>query len=89
VPRIDLSRQAARFVEKLRGKHRRQVVDKLLALARDPRPPDSRPLRGHPMLRADIGEYRIVYEVERDTVRVLVIGKRDDDEVYRILGRKR
>lgn len=40
------------------------------------------------MLRVDIGEYRIVYEVERDTVRVLVIGKRNDDEGYRILGRK-
>jgi mRNA-degrading endonuclease RelE of RelBE toxin-antitoxin system len=33
----------------------------------DPFPPDSRRLVGFPYHRADIGEYRIVYRVDKDT----------------------
>ncbi|MBM3584797.1 MAG: type II toxin-antitoxin system RelE/ParE family toxin [Alphaproteobacteria bacterium] len=87
--RIDLSRQAARVVEKLPPKHRRQVIGKITELARDPNPPDARALKGFSLMRADVGEYRIVYDVVDETVRVQVVGKRNDDEVYRILDRKR
>ncbi len=38
--------------------------------------------------RADIGEYRIVYRVEGDTLYLTVIGKRNDSSVYRIVARK-
>ena len=50
----------------------------------DPEPPDSS-LIGYPYRRADIGEYRIVYRVEGDCLKVALIGKRNDDEVYRQL----
>ena len=40
------------------------------------------------MLRVDSGEYRIVYTVTEDTLRVVLIGKRNDDEVYRRLERR-
>ena len=51
----------------------------------DPEPPDSSPLVGYPYRRADIGEYRIVYRVEEDCLKVALTGKRNDDEVYRQL----
>jgi mRNA-degrading endonuclease RelE of RelBE toxin-antitoxin system len=38
--------------------------------------------------RNDVGEYRIVYDVQGDTLRVLVVGKRNDDAVYKALKRK-
>jgi len=31
----------------------------------------------------DIGEYRIVYRIEDDTVGICLIGKRNDSEVYK------
>ena len=33
--------------------------------------------------RVDVGEYRIVYDLPEDMVRVLLIGKRNDDAVYK------
>jgi mRNA interferase RelE/StbE len=38
-------------------------------------------------MRTDSGEYRIIYRVEEDELHVALIGKRNDDEVYRLLRR--
>jgi mRNA interferase RelE/StbE len=45
-------------------------------------------MRGYPFHRVDIGEYRIVYAWDDKTVDVFLIGKRNDDEVYKRLKRK-
>lgn len=49
----------------------------------NPRPADSRTLAGYPFLRADIGEYRIIYRVEGNCLKVALVDKRNDDEVYK------
>jgi len=36
-------------------------------------------------LRADVGEFRIVYLVETDTIKIVLIGKRNDSEIYKML----
>lgn len=54
----------------------------------NPNQHDVRPLVGYPLLRADIGEYRIIFDVEGDQLNVFLIGNRNDDEVYRALKRK-
>lgn len=82
---LDISRRAVRFLDQLPPKQFRQVVSKVLSLLDDPEPQDSQRLIGYPWRRADIGEYRIVYRVESDVCKVAVIGKRNDDEVYREL----
>ncbi len=78
-----VSRQAYAFLDNLPPKQFRQVVRKVLALLEDPRPHDTRQLKGYPFLRNDGGEYRIVYDLEGDTLRLLLVGKRNDDEIYR------
>jgi mRNA interferase RelE/StbE len=85
VLRLDLSRRAARFLDGLPARQFRQVMKKVIALMVDPEPHDSEPLRGYPYRRADVGEYRIVYDVAGYTLQMLIIGKRNDDEVYRQL----
>jgi mRNA interferase RelE/StbE len=87
--RIDLHKPAARFLERLPPKHRRQLSVKIHQLAADPDPPDAKQLKGfdYPYLRATAGEYRIIYGVENDILHVFIIGKRNDDEVYRRLRR--
>ena len=83
--KLDITKQVLKFFRPLPAKQYRQVFNKVLALMEDPEPPDSSPLIGYPYRRADIGEYRIVYRVEEDCLKVALIGKRNDDEVYRQL----
>ena len=85
--RPKLEPSARKFVEKRPPKHRGQIVRKIAALCENPLPPDSKKLAGYSLYRADIGEYRITYRVEDSVLHVYVIGKRNDDEVYKQLKR--
>ena len=86
--RIDLTRQAEKFLRRVPPKHGRQLALKIQALASDPQPPDSKLLKGYPYWRADSGEYRIIYQYDEATLLVYAVGKRNDDEVYRQLDRR-
>lgn len=81
------TKDAAKFLEALPPKQFRQIWLKVLSLLREPFPNDSSQLSGHPYHRADIGEYRIIYDVREDTLRIILIGKRNGDEVYAQLRR--
>jgi len=84
---LDLTHQAKDFLDQLDPKRFRQIVKKIFSLMENPRPADSRPLPGYPFFRADIGEYRIIYRVEGSCLKVALVDKRNDDEVYKKLGR--
>ena len=88
--RLRLSKDSADFIVGRPLKHQRQIVAKIQTLRDDPMPADSKELKGgnRNYMRADIGEYRIIYKVEDDILLVAIIGKRNDDEVYRRLARK-
>lgn len=87
--KINLSKQAEKFLKKAHPKHAKQIVRKLLDLQQYPFPHDSIQLKGQRSVlhRADIGEYRVIYFVEEDTVFITIIGKRNDGEVYKLLSR--
>ena len=76
-----VSKKAQKFLDDLPPKQFRQIVRKVFALLENPRPHDSEELRGYPFLRNDVGEYRIIYDVQGDTLRVIIVGKRNDEEV--------
>ena len=88
--KLILSKQAGRFVQKLPPKQYKQVVQSTLSLLNNPEPHDSKQLKGSEQgnRRVDIGEYRVVYRLDDDELKVLVIGKRNDDHVYKILKRQ-
>jgi mRNA interferase RelE/StbE len=83
--KLQISKDSGKFLDTLPPKQFRQIVKKVFLLLENPRPNDSKELKGYPFLRCDIGEYRIVYDVAEDTLRVIIVGKRNDDEVYRAL----
>ena len=87
--KLALSRAALRYVQTLDPRQYRQVVGTVFRLLQDPAPHDSQPLSGYPYRRVDIGEYRIIYRVEGEVLNVFLIGKRNDDEIYRDMRRLR
>ena len=86
---VNLSRQASKFLKKLPAKQARQIATKIMELRANPNVHDSIQLKGYPEYRrTDIGEYRIIYNVDNDILNIFVIGKRNDDEVYKIFQQK-
>ncbi|MEQ8754395.1 MAG: type II toxin-antitoxin system RelE/ParE family toxin [Coleofasciculus sp. G1-WW12-02] len=78
------------FLKGLQPKIAAQIAKKVLALNVDPLPTDSKQLSGYPdYYRVDSGEYRIVYRFNpnQDLVEVILVGKRNYDDVYKRLER--
>ena len=86
--KFDIDRDATKFLQDLDAKQYKQVASKMFSLMVDATPADYRQLVGFPYQRVDSGEYRIVYRFDAETVYIILIGKRNDDEVYRRLKRK-
>ena len=86
--RLDITRDACKFLANLQAKQYRQVGQKTFALLADPQPNDAGPLKGSDYWRVDVGEFRIVYRFDEDTVYLTLIGKRNDDDVYKKMERK-
>jgi len=86
---LKISRQIGRFIKKLPPKQYKQVVSTILALSAEPHPHDSKLLKGSKQknYHVDVGEYRVVYRVEDDSLLILIAGKRNDDEVYKLVDR--
>ena len=85
--KLDITHDCLKFLRTLDARQCRQVVMTLLNLLHTPEPHDSASLAGFPYRRVDIGEYRIIYRIDGDILKVPLIGKRNDDEVYRALRR--
>jgi mRNA interferase RelE/StbE len=82
--RIELKRSAAREIEAITNKaDRKRVVNRIAALAEDPRPAGCQKLSGRDAYRIRQGVYRIVYTISdaRLLVEVVRVGHRRD--VYR------
>lgn len=68
----------------LQPKQYRLVVAAILDLLTDSAPHYAKRLAGSPCSRLSLGEYRVVYRADDECVQVVLFGKRNDDEVYRI-----
>jgi len=78
------------FLKGLQPKIAAQIAKKVLALNVDPLPADSKELSGYRgYYRVDSGEYRIIYQfkADEDLVEVILVGRRNDDDVYKRLER--
>ena len=86
---LDITVDVDKKLEDLPAKHCAQIWRTIVKLRLDPRPQDSRPVTGYkPYLRVDTGEYRIIYLVSGNIVKIIVAGKRNDDEIYQEFKRK-
>ncbi|MEI6553710.1 MAG: type II toxin-antitoxin system RelE/ParE family toxin [bacterium] len=87
---LNFSKQVLGFIESLQLKQKKQISNKIQILLENPNPQDSKKLKGGgEYFRVDVGEYRIIYSIGKTTIFIFVIGKRNDDEVYRKFKRVR
>lgn len=87
--KLIVSKEAGKFVKKLLPKHQRQLALKIVALTEhgiDVQ--DSQHLKGSSYKRVDVGEYRIIYTIIDMTLFIVLIGKRNDNDVYKKMIRK-
>ena len=85
---LDVSSDVRAFLAGLAPKQCKQLSVRILSLAANTEPHDARHMAGHPgYKRLDQGEYRVIYRVDGNVVRVPAVGKRNDDEVYRKFDR--
>jgi len=87
---IILSKDSKKFIEKLAAKQAKQIVIKIKELTLTPYPNDSKKLKGvqTKYYRVDVGEFRIIYEIEKENILIILVGKRNDNEVYNQFKRK-
>ena len=82
--KLDLSLSDGDFIAGLPGNQLKQVVSAMLSLLKNPQPHDARPLAGMDgYCRVDSGDYRIVFRVVGDLLRVPLIGRRNHAEACR------
>ena len=81
--KILIKRSAKKELDKLPTKDLRRIVDKILTLANEPRPPGCEKLSGEEKYRVRQGNYRIVYSIEDKILTVVVIKIWHRKDVYR------
>ncbi len=89
--KIILSKDSVKFIKKLQDKQARQIAIKIKELGSVGHTHDSKLLKGYKehYHRVDVGEFRIIYQHDGDNVLIILVGKRNDDEVYNLLKRKK
>ena len=74
---------AVKELEAISRKDRQRVVERILALAADPRPPGSEKLSGEDKYRVRQGSYRVVYQIDDGAYEVTIVKIGHRREVYR------
>ena len=82
---IDITKAAFDFLMEMQVKPFRQVMLNILQLTKNPQPQDAKKLVGYEFFRIDIGEYRVIYQMDESVLKIILVGKRNDDDVYRRL----
>lgn len=87
--RIEFTRAAQKELSKLaksiQPKQLRRIRDTIDGLSKDPRPPQAESVETTNYLRVRTGDYRIIYQVDEETLTVLIIRIGHRREVYRNL----
>ena len=81
---VEFSPDAARELRALPARVQRRISDRVNALARNPFPPGSRKLVGQTSgYRIPVGDYRVLYELQKDRLVVFVVKVGHRRDVYR------
>jgi len=80
---LEIKRSAAKELAQLPPKDRGRIVARIQALADDARPVGAEKLSGQERYRVRQGDYRILYEIEDQVLRIMVVKIGHRRDVYR------
>lgn len=80
---LEIKRSAAKELAQVPPKDRGRIVARIQALADDPRPVGAEKLSGQERYRVRQGDYRILYEIEDQILRIMVVKIGHRRDVYR------
>ena len=81
--RLEIKRSAAKELTQLPPKVRGRIITRIQALADEPRPVGAEKLSGQERYRVRQGDYRILYEIEDEILRIMVVRVGHRRDVYR------
>ena len=81
--RIEIKKPAAKELEKIAQKDRIRIIEKIRSLSSDPKPVGSKKLSGDNKYRLRQGDYRILYEIFKSTITIVVVRIAHRRDVYR------
>ncbi len=80
---LEIKRSAAKELAQLPPKDRGRIVMRIQALAVEPRPVGAEKLSSQERYRVRQGDYRILYEIEDQVLRVVIVKIAHRGDVYR------
>lgn len=80
---VEQTPRAEKDLRKLPPRIQRRILEAILTLADEPRPPGCVNLRGREGYRIRVGDYRAVYEVDDAALVVTVFGVGHRKDIYR------
>jgi mRNA interferase RelE/StbE len=80
---LEIKRSAAKELAQVPPKDRGRVIARIQGLALDPRPAGAEKLSGQERYRVRQGDYRILYEIEDQVLRIMVVKIGHRRDVYR------
>ncbi|MCC7139027.1 MAG: type II toxin-antitoxin system RelE/ParE family toxin [Planctomycetes bacterium] len=80
--RVELAPRVLRELRRIDAGPRRRIDVAISALAVNPRPRGCRKLSSSEQYRIRVGDYRVLYEIEDDVLRVLVVKVGHRRDVY-------
>lgn len=81
--RVEFRPAALRELRKIDRSEQPRMQGAIALLAKDPRPPASRPLRGREGYRLRVGDYRILYTIDDGVLLIVVVTVGHRRDVYR------
>jgi len=80
---VRIERAALKFLGQLKAADRKRIGAALSLLQENPIPPRAKKLTGRDGYRIRVGDYRIIYEIQKGILVVLIIDIGHRREIYR------
>lgn len=79
---VVIERKASRALLALDPQQRARIAGAIELLSTNPYPPAARKLRNRPAYRVRVGDYRIIYTVNENTITIVVIAIGQRRDIY-------
>ena len=81
--KLSILRRAQKQLAKIPANDYKKIKKTILDLARDPRPPGSKKLKGRDGWRIRQGDFRVIYEIQDDRLIIIVLKVGNRRDIYR------